>query len=250
MAHAGVAVLLAGTGIAVQAIQEELVGLQQHSEVASHLASVGSAYAQVFTDSRLGLFLVRNFLSASSGNSLSKGAQPRMHRVSIESLLEEMIELYERIAKRRGIFIHRDGPELPTVRGDPDELKRAIHNVLSNAIKYSYRSSIDTERYIRIRTKVPYDPGFRRLRLGIEFSNYGLGLSPEEQKKAFRHGFRGEQAIREVAVGSGIGLSEVQKIMSNHQGVAKLMSKPVHEHDAGLTYLTTVTLILPYNPKE
>lgn len=248
MAHE-IAILLVGTGMAMQTVDEGLRSLSERSSLGEDLRGLHAAQQHILADSRLGLFLVRNFLSASSGTPYGSSASVRHSRVSLETLVTEMLDLYTRIAARRGIGVRRDesDPMLPDVRGDPDELKRALHNVLSNAVKYSYRSGGSTERFINVRTKLPYDPGFRKRRLGLEISNYGLGLSESEQKKVFQYGFRGQQAVDEVAVGSGIGLSEVRKIMASHNGVVKLVSRPVHDnHHAGKTYVTTVTLVLPY----
>src|SRR5580658_4074115 len=248
MAHE-IALLLSGTGIAIKTIEIELAALKEKALPSAELKTLEEAHQQVLIESRLGLYLVRNFLSASSSTKYSRVVPMRSQRFAIGDILNEMLELYKRMAVRRGIEIRQIevGP-LPELRGDPDEIRRALHNVLNNALKYSYRSGPSAERHIRIRTKVPYDPGFRKARFGIEISNYGLGVSDDEQRKVFQHGFRGYQAVQEVAPGSGIGLSEVQKIMSAHGGMAKFASKLVHETgDGEQTYLTTVTLILPYD---
>lgn len=76
--------------------------------------------------------------------------------------------------------------------------------------------------------------------------NYGLGLAGEEVRDVFRAGFRGQQAVSEVPIGSGIGLSEALKIMKAHKGEIKLSSKKLYEDQHGQTYLTTVELIFPY----
>jgi len=247
MAHE-VALLLAGTGVAVRVLEQELEGFEDKTTDPADLGLLRKASGQIVTDSRLGLYLVRNFLSATASARYGRIIGARGVRFSLDDVLGEMLTLYERLAAARGIAIRRDpgDPALPMVRGNPDEIKRAIHNVLSNAIKYSYRSVPGGERYVQIRAKV-YDPGFRKPRFGLEFSNFGLGLSDDEQKRVFQHGFRGEQAIREVAVGSGIGLSEVQKIMQAHGGGAKLVSRRAHhdEPSGQVTYVTTVTLIFP-----
>jgi signal transduction histidine kinase len=250
MAHE-IAILLLGTGIAMQALDEGLTAFSEQVVNTSLLPSLRQAQQFALGDSRLGLFLVRNFLSASSGSAYGATARGRHRLFSLEDLLEEMLDLYKRIAARRGIAVRRDAEaDLPAIKGDPDEIKRAIHNVLNNAVKYSYGSGAKTDRFIRVRTKVPYDPGFRQRRLGIEFSNFGLGLSEAELKRVFQYGFRGQQATEEVAVGSGIGLSEVKKIMTSHNGSVKLTSKLVHEGaDARPTYVTTVTLVFPFDEK-
>jgi signal transduction histidine kinase len=159
-----------------------------------------------------------------------------------------MIELYEPQAAQKDIRIESFGlEELPDIRGYELDLRRAVHNLLNNAIKYSYHSVSDAKRVIRIRTRVPYDPGFRKRRLAVIFDNYGLGLAPDEKAHALKPGFRGRQAQAEVPSGSGIGLSEVAKIMKRHGGDVKIDSRELHVTKEGMTtYRTAVELIFPY----
>ncbi|MDT7687242.1 MAG: hypothetical protein QOE46_1, partial [Acidobacteriota bacterium] len=119
--------------------------------------------------------------------------------------------------------------------------------ILNNAIKYSYHSIATAHRTIRIWSKVPFDPGFHQRRFSLVFENYGLGLTREEQRQVFRPGFRGKQAVAEVPIGAGIGLSEAHKIMRVHLGEIKFSSKELFEDGSGEpTYKTTVELIFPY----
>jgi len=136
---------------------------------------------------------------------------------------------------------------LPRVMGAEMEIQRLFHNILNNAIKYSYHSIPTARRTIRVWSKVPYDPGFHQQRFSIVFENYGLGLAKEEQGDVFRAGFRGKQAVAEVPIGAGIGLSEAHKIMKVHLGEIKFNSKELFEDGSGEpTYKTSVELIFPY----
>jgi two-component system sensor histidine kinase EvgS len=160
----------------------------------------------------------------------------------------DMIDLHKRYAETKSIsFDVGDLGDLPKIFGSEMEISRLFHNILNNAIKYSYHSVSAAQRTIRIRPKIPYDPGFRRRRFSIIFENYGLGISKSEGVSVFKPGVRGEQAIAEVPNGSGIGLSEALKIMQLHNGEIKIRSVKLHESSAGQhTYLTEVELIFPY----
>lgn len=248
MAHE-VALLLVGTGIAARVVEEELKQVKEVPELAAALAPLDRAHRQIVTDCRLGLYLVRNFLAAISEDAYRNLVRPRLTDLDLSPVLAEMVELYARHASRRGIAIRFDAGTMPlTLLGDVAELKRAFNNVLSNAVKYSYASTKGTERYIEITVTPRYDS--QKLKFAIHFENYGLGLTDEEQKRVFQHGFRGSAAANEVAEGSGIGLSEVQKIMKLHKGHAKMASVLKHEaDDGGHTYVTTLTLVFPWKER-
>ena len=203
------------------------------------------------TQCRLGLYIVRNFFSSTSETRYKEVMRPRFTDVNLESLLDETINLHRLLAAEKRVSFECSYSKLPMVHGFDMELRRLFSNILNNAIKYSYHSVTNAQRIIRVKSKVPYDPGFKRPRFAVSFENYGLGLTGEEHRNVFRPGFRGRQALAEVPIGSGIGLSEADKIMKLHRGEIKLQSKELYQGDKGMsTYLTTVDLIFPYVPER
>jgi signal transduction histidine kinase len=110
-----------------------------------------------------------------------------------------------------------------TVSGDEYLLKVAISNLMENACKYS------TDRSVEIRC------GYSDKGVKVVFEDKGIGISEEDIKKIFEPFYRGANAI--AIPGTGIGLSLVYQIISNHNGTVKLTS----EIGKG----TTVTLMLP-----
>jgi signal transduction histidine kinase len=250
-------------GLAVQELREDLM------EVAWLLKKESSAELQtaptkheptimlqeaiddidpVFAECQLSSFVVRNFLSHVSEIRYKEALGGKFQRIEIDSLLREMVALHERAAACKGIAIEIEEPlGLPPVRGIDSELRRALHNLLSNALKYSYHSTPRARRTIRVWSKVPYDPGFRSRRFSIVIQNYGLGVEEHELREIMKPGTRGRQAHAEVPIGSGVGLSEVSKIASLHHGAFKFRSQEMHRSAEGVpTFLTEAELILPY----
>lgn len=202
---------------------------------------------------RLGLYLVRNLLSHASESAYENVKHVAMTRIGLGEIVKEMIELYTWRAAERdiSIILTNDTSDLPSIQGLEMEIRRALHNVLNNAVKYSYHSTELASRVIKIGFKVPYDPGFKSPSFAITVENYGLGLDAAEQRFALRAGFRGRQAMREVPIGAGIGLSEVQKIMRLHKGTVKIISRPLQgATPEETTYLTTVSLIFPLSGRR
>lgn len=100
------------------------------------------------------------------------------------------------------------------VNGNSDLIIDAIQNLLSNAIKYG-----GEDRTIEI--KLSHKPDHR----SISITDYGYGISLEEQKKIFDKFYRvksNKKAARET--GTGLGLSYVREIINLHNGEIELES--------------------------
>ena len=197
---------------------------------------------------QLGLHVVRNFLSYTSETRYAEVTKPHFTELDLGELIADVVELHKFFAGTKNItFQVFDLADVPKIIGSAMEIRRLFHNIISNAIKYSYHSIPNAQPTIRLKAKVPYDPGFLRQRFAITIENYGLGISKDEMSSIFKSGFRGQQAAAEVPMGAGIGLSEALKIMKLHGGEIKMKSRQLHGRDSGeRTYLTIVELIFPY----
>jgi|GEM_PF-3222121 len=258
MAHE-LSLMLISVGFHSEDLNELVAGLKGGALTAETKAQMSESNKLIFTQCRLGLYIVRNFLSHANETKYREVVKPHFVEVNMEDLLQEMVELHRPLAAEKKIKIEvveekekeKEPVALPAVLGNAMELRRLFYNVISNAIKYSYHSIPNARRVIRIRRKVPYDPGFKKERFAVAVENYGLGLTEEERRSVFRAGFRVRQAVEEVPIGSGIGLSEATKIMQLHKGEIRLHSKSLHEPGVEQgPYLTTVDLIFPYVPRR
>lgn len=246
MAHELV-VMLVGINLMSQETTDTLDEIQHSVLDNQNFHETAKLQKYIDSETKLGLYIVRNYLSQSSEYRYSKVVKPRLEKMNLKPLILEMIDMYKWRADEKEIKILYELEELPNIWGDKMELRRALHNIFSNSIKYSYHSIEERKRNIKIFCKVPYDPGFSKKRFAVLFENYGLGLEEEEIRHVFTPGFRGAQAIKEVAIGSGIGLSEVRKIMNLHKGEVKFQSKKLFGEGVESTYLTTVSLVFPFS---
>jgi len=97
------------------------------------------------------------------------------------------------------------------VDGDESLLKVAISNLIDNACKYSADNSV--EIILRQAGKL----------IEIAFSDKGIGIPEEDQKKVFEPFYRASNTLS--CHGSGIGLQLVNQIIKSHNGEVKLTSK-------------------------
>jgi two-component system, OmpR family, sensor kinase len=106
----------------------------------------------------------------------------------------------------RGAVITEDFGELPvSIHGDPKLLFHAFSNLISNAIKYSARSS-PTE--VTARREGEW--------LIVEVRDHGIGIPARDRVRLFERYFRGSNATS--IAGTGVGLHLVSMVVALHQG--------------------------------
>jgi signal transduction histidine kinase len=97
---------------------------------------------------------------------------------------------------------------------DPEDIERAVTNLVSNAIRYTPRGG-----EVRVES---HDDG-PRSRLSV--SDTGIGIKPEDQQRIFDRFYRSVEAQRMDPAGTGLGLVIVKRIVDLHQGELTLKSE-------------------------
>jgi signal transduction histidine kinase len=110
-------------------------------------------------------------------------------------------------------------PNLPLVRGDGAALKRAMQNLISNAIKYDGET-----RWARIRAEVSAGQKGNEVQITVE--DRGMGISSVDLGHIFDPFYRGHEAVAAQIKGSGVGLSLVKQIVEAHGGRISVKSTP------------------------
>ena len=95
---------------------------------------------------------------------------------------------------------------LPTVPGDPTQLRQLLQNLITNAIKFR-RSDVTAE--VRV-TATDSGDGWT-----IDVADNGIGIDPEHREEIFGMFSRLQQGDRP---GSGIGLAICARVVANHGG--------------------------------
>jgi two-component system sensor histidine kinase KdpD len=93
-----------------------------------------------------------------------------------------------------------------TVRGDSDLLSMALTQFLDNAIKYSYRGTA-----INVAARESHSEVL------ISVHNYGPAIPISDRERIFQRFYRGEGS-KQLAAGTGIGLSTVKMAADAHRG--------------------------------
>ncbi len=105
-------------------------------------------------------------------------------------------------------------PDIPQTTVSADLMREAFLNLLSNAIKYG-----DENRAIEIDMKKDFQ------NIIFTITDYGYGISAEDQQKLFSKFFRVTSNKKAAGqIGTGLGLAHVKEVMKYHGGDVSLES--------------------------
>ncbi len=119
------------------------------------------------------------------------------------------------LAERKQMTVHVEPVPPVALTGDRELMEYAFYNLLTNAIKYS---PAETEITVRVRQDG------RDCRLSV--ADQGIGMDEKELKNIFRKFYRTRRAEASGEVGTGIGLSIVEQIVTSHGGRMEVESEP------------------------
>jgi len=117
------------------------------------------------------------------------------------------------VAASFGPHVPVSGPQTLIVQGRPLALKRAVTNLLSNALKYASHA----------RVTLVDGPHWAE----IIVDDDGPGIAPERHEEAFRPFSRLDEARNQNASGSGLGLTLARDTARMHGGDVRLASSPL-----------------------
>ncbi|MFM7341266.1 MAG: sensor histidine kinase, partial [Betaproteobacteria bacterium] len=132
-----------------------------------------------------------------------------LRAVDLNALVTDVMQLYPQ--DQGGVPVALDlAPGLPLVRGDPQQLRQVIHNLLQNAQDAHEGKVFEPgEPGPLVTLQTEYSEASRRVRLLVR--DRGCGFPAHILKRAF------EPYVTSKAKGTGLGLAVVKKIADEHQ---------------------------------
>jgi two-component system phosphate regulon sensor histidine kinase PhoR len=148
-------------------------------------------------------------------------------------LVRETVAEFGRDNAAAGCSVELSAPdEACTLTGDQEALKRAIWNLLDNAVKYS-----PEDRHVEV--EVSTGDGH----ITVAVRDRGIGVPASEQAQIFEKFQRGSDARERGIRGTGIGLAMVRQIAEAHGGSVSVHSAP----GQGSTFTMRLPVRLPTN---
>jgi two-component system, OmpR family, sensor histidine kinase CreC len=135
----------------------------------------------------------------------ARGIQAQPRKVDLCAIAREAIDAQTPMASARGVRVELRAPESAPVRGDPVWLRRALENLLGNAVQHSPASG-------RVVVEVAQGPSGWEASVADE----GPGVDPAVRERLFER----FATTRHGEGGTGLGLAIVRAVAELHGGQA------------------------------
>lgn len=170
-------------------------------------------YSNIEEFERMAQMIGDMFFLAKADNGLSK---PSITEVNLAGEVRAVFDYYEPWAEERSVSLALEGDA--TVAGDRLMLRRALSNLLSNAIRHTpsgegVQVCIDSS-------------GKESIIISVE--NPGATISPEHIPRLFDRFYRVDTSRQRSGDGAGLGLAIVKSIIDAHGGIIEVTSAEGH----------------------
>ena len=166
---------------------------------------------------------------------MENGTTPlNMERCDVVGLAEELVNVHSQLFLDNGItlsFQNETGHQEFYAELDPDLIREAMVNLISNAMRYTSDGGNVWVRVARNR---------RNVLLSVQ--DTGMGIAKEDMPRVFSRFWRSDASRERVAGGLGVGLALTKEIVDRHNGTIAVDS----EEGVG----TTFTLRLPITQRK
>src|ERR1022692_214015 len=137
-------------------------------------------------------------------------ASLRRDPVRLDQLVQLLVQDSAIEAAAHGCSLQYHGGEAVTIAGDPELLRRAVENVLRNAIRYEPRDS-SVEVNLRHGGSAAV----------VEIRDHGPGVPEDALPRIFDPFYRVESDRNRLSGGIGLGLSIARRAVELHQGAIR-----------------------------
>ena len=135
--------------------------------------------------------------------------------LELNQYLRQFLSQFKMYAEQKKLQWGFDGTDEPLYAWiDPNKIDSILHNLVSNALKYTPEGGS-----INIGLHHHANEWF------LKVSDTGIGIPSADQKKMFKHLFRGENAVNQRITGTGIGMLQTARLVNRHMGKIQVSSK-------------------------
>ena len=139
---------------------------------------------------------------------LENRANPNKHElVDVGQVVSGIIATHEAYVSEAGLTLHYRTEEGVYIMGDPDLIRQATANLISNAVRYTDEGG---EIFVRVKR------GETMAQISVR--DTGIGLTPDEARMVFQRFWRADSGRDRESGGLGVGLTVVKEIVDRHDG--------------------------------
>ena len=150
----------------------------------------------------------------------NKAMQLEQTRFDLQELLQGVLFVHGKTAAGKGLYMQDMlDKSLPRyIRGDALRLRQILHNLLSNALKFTAEGGVVLQVEKAVRQNLPV--------LNFVVEDTGIGMQPEDTKKLFRPFSQVDGSMTRRFGGTGLGLMIVKELVEAMGGEVSVTSKP------------------------
>jgi two-component system phosphate regulon sensor histidine kinase PhoR len=154
----------------------------------------------------------------------SIGKPTSIQAVDVPTFVHDVVEALHPQIQAKQLTVVAAPSSLPAAKGDPDQIRQVVWNLLDNAVKYNVEGG-------RIDVSYVVHPSCLRTHV----SDTGIGIPPDELPRVFERFYRVDKARSRALGGTGLGLSIVKHIVEAHGGEVSVASEPGRGSTFGFT---------------
>ena len=156
-------------------------------------------------------------------NDLRELAQAEAGQLSLNlqtadlgAVLQDTVDLFQELASEKNIALKLSGEtNLPPVLIDPDRTQQVVHNLLSNALRYTPQVG-QIEVTVKQQAKLQYQANPTHIQ--VKVTDTGSGIAAQDLPHVFDRFWRSNQAQTQEHRGSGLGLAIARQIVQAQGG--------------------------------
>lgn len=141
--------------------------------------------------------------------------ETRVADITLEDVVESALETFRDRAERRGIAIERDYHGEGRLDGDPEQLRRVVINLVSNAIDALAAAGTEAPR-----VRVGLGENLAGTEVWLRIADNGAGIDDATRERIFDPFYTSRED------GTGLGLALCRKIVDAHGGTIEVDSAP------------------------
>jgi len=165
-------------------------------------------YSNVEEYERMALMISDMLFLAKADNGLTP---PNVEEIDLESEVHNLFDFYEALAEEQQVSLKLEGSS--RVMGDRLMLRRALNNLISNAIRHTAPNNTVT---VQLSTQ--------NKKTLIAVQNPGVPLAAEHLSKVFDRFYRVDPSRQRSSEGAGLGLAIAKSIVEAHGGEITVIS--------------------------
>ncbi len=159
----------------------------------------------------------------------------KAQQIDLGETLEELVLNHQMLMEESGLEFEYSYEPGTIVMADPDLIKQATANILSNAVRYTPEGG-----------KISIEVVRRNVMAQIIVSDTGIGMSQEDLKHIFSRFWRADAGRDRESGGLGVGLAIVKEIVDRHGGWVHVDS----QEGVGSTFTIYIPLVKEDSKKQ